>query len=416
MKLKLFKSEFLSNLSTQMLGTGLAQILPLLIMPLLSRLYSEKEFALYSTFLAYSAVLIVATGGRYYVAIILPKKEKDALKVFCLSIALTILYTFLLFVVCLIIFYGFPNTLNTHGIIFLIPLYVGFFGLWQSFFNLSIRGKRFKLTASSKVIQATTYATVSGLLGLVLTPVGLIIGKISGIVFSLYHLKTRLKLKKDTYSIKNLKEVAIKYSDYPKYSILPNFLGTLSTQSLIFLIGYYFTQTELGFYGLTNMCLMAPLGLVGISFRDVFYQRITYLINEKQINEAKSFFLKSTLMLVFIGVIIGGVLFFFGELIFSLVFGDKWSISGELASILSISLIFKLGVSPTSSILNATNNVKTVSLWQTIYFVTTFTTLLLAILYFKTNLYILLKVYILHEAILYSFYYYLQFKSLKQNN
>ncbi|MEW4922381.1 lipopolysaccharide biosynthesis protein [Algibacter sp. 2305UL17-15] len=414
MKLKLFKSEFLSNLSTQMLGTGIGQVVPLLIMPLLTRLYSEEEFGLFSSFLAYSAVLIVATGGRYYVAIILPKKEKEALKVFSLSIILTILYTLFLFIVCLIIFYCLPNSLNAYGLIFFIPIYVGLFGLWQSFFNLSVRGKRFELTASSKVIQATGYATISSLLGFVLTPIGLVIGKISGVVFSLYHLKTRLKLTKETYNLKNLKEVAITYSDYPKYSILPTFLDTLSIQSLVFLIGYYYTQTELGFYGLTNMCLMAPLGLVGISFRDVFYQRITHLINAEQIKEAKNFFLKSTLILASIGVFIGAVLFFMGEPVFSLVFGEKWSMSGKLASILSISLIFKLTVSPLSSVLNATNNVRTISLWQTIYFVTTFSTLLLTILYFRADIYLLLKVYVLHEAILYSFYYFLQFNSLKQ--
>ena len=95
MKLKLSKSEFLNNVSTQMLGTGIAQLLPLLVMPILTRLYSEQEFAIYTTFLAYSAVLIVAAGGRYHIAILLPKNQDDAYKVFRLSNIVTFCYSVL---------------------------------------------------------------------------------------------------------------------------------------------------------------------------------------------------------------------------------------------------------------------------------------------------------------------------------
>ena len=88
-----------------MLGTGVAQLLPLLMMPILTRLYSEEEFGVYSTFLAYSAVLIVAVSARYQVAILLPKQDEDALKVFKLSNIITSVTSLFLLLISLVIYF-----------------------------------------------------------------------------------------------------------------------------------------------------------------------------------------------------------------------------------------------------------------------------------------------------------------------
>lgn len=414
MKLKLSKSEFLNNVSTQMLGTGIAQLLPLLVMPILTRLYSEQEFAIYTTFLAYSAVLIVAAGGRYHIAILLPKNQDDAFKVFRLSNILTFCYSVLLLIISFIVYYTLENPLNRHGLIFAIPIYVYIFGIWQSHFNFAVRRKSFNITATSKVIQSGMYAGLSGALGLVITSIGLIVGKVIGVLSSLLYIKKRIELPNEKVDLKEIKKIASKYSDYPKFSIIPAFLDTLSLQALVILIGYYYSELELGYFGLTNMCFTAPLALVGVSFRDVFYQHITALINNNKATEAKSFFVKSTLGLAIIGVLIFIVLFFLGEFLFALVFGDKWITSGKFASILAISLTVRLIVSPLSSTLNATNRVKIASLWQFTYFVTTFSVLLTAILVLKVDIYGLLKIYVIHEIILYSVYYFLQYNSFKR--
>ena len=397
-----------------MLGTGVAQLLPLLMMPILTRLYSEEEFGVYSTFLAYSAVLIVAVSARYQVAILLPKQDEDALKVFKLSNIITSVTSLFLLLISLVIYLGFKNPLNQNGLIFLIPIYVFFFGLWQSYFNLSIRFKKFKVTAIPKIVQSIGYIGISCIIGLIFTPLGLVLGKAAGVLSSLMFIIFKLKPKKHSFSGTQLKEAALKYIDYPKFNLIPALLDTLSLQALIILIGYYYTDLELGYFGLANICISAPLALIGVAYRDVFYQRITSLINDNQIRHAKSFFLKSSAILGLLGVSIFFILFFYGADLFSFVFGLKWSTSGKFASILAFSLVFRLVVSPLSSILYATGKVKIVSLWQSIYFVTTFSTLFIAILIYKSDIYALLKVYVLHEVVLYMLYYYLQYNSINK--
>ena len=108
----LFKSEYLGNISIQVFGTGIAQVIPLLLMPILSRIYDKEAFAVYASFMAVIAVLSVATGARYQYAIVLPKDKIDAVNVFKASVFYNILYTLIITVLALIYYFVFSDFLN----------------------------------------------------------------------------------------------------------------------------------------------------------------------------------------------------------------------------------------------------------------------------------------------------------------
>lgn len=76
----LVKSDYFKNIFVQIMGTGFAQLIPFLITPLLSRVFSKQDFAIYTSFMAVVAILSVACGGRYQYAIVLPKKMKKQRK------------------------------------------------------------------------------------------------------------------------------------------------------------------------------------------------------------------------------------------------------------------------------------------------------------------------------------------------
>ena len=161
------------------------------------------------------------------------------------------------------------------------------------------------------------------------------------------------------------------------------------------------------------MVLSAPLALIGASYKDVFYQKIAALMNEKRHREALVFFKKSAVALFVMGLPICLVLYFFGEPLFGFVFGDKWSRSGAFASILAFSFVAKLVVSPLSSIFNATNTLRVASKWQVLYFISTFVTLLYCAAILKLPVEQLLVVYVIHEIILYGIYFIMQHSTIK---
>lgn len=411
-RLKFLQSDFFRNVSYQMIGTGLAQLLPFAATPILTRLYTEQDFAVYTSFFAVASILVIGVGARYQFAIILPRKSSEALKLFTLSIYITFLYSIVLIAAVWILE---KNGISHQGIgAYFIPVYVLFFGVWTSLTYLSIRKKTFLQNAIAKVLQAVFYIITGIVLGLLkITLLGLILAKVVGVLASAAYLFRGSYIKIQYTKVENLKAVATTYLDYPKYGLLPAFLDIMSVQGLILILTRFYPTQDLGYFGLTALVLSAPLGLIGGSFKDVFYQKITSLINAKDFEKAIFLFKRSAVGLFLLGLPVCGIIYFFGADIFKVVFGEKWLRSGEFASLLSVSFLIQLVVSPLSSIFNAANKLKIASLWQTLYFITTFLTLGISAYGFKLSIESLFFVYVIHEIILYTLYLLLQYWTLK---
>ena len=160
--------------------------------------------------------------------------------------------------------------------------------------------------------------------------------------------------------------------------------------------------------------IAGPLSIIGVSFKDVFYQKVTEMYNNKEYLKVKKIFKSSALSLLLIGIPILVVLAIFGEPLFKFIFGSNWGESGKYASILVASFIIKLVVSPLAVIFNVLNKLKTLFMWQTIYFITTFSTLLLSVIVYKVSIITLLKIYLIHELLLYALYFILQYAAIKK--
>lgn len=395
------------------MGTGTAQLLPFLATPLLTRLYTEDDFALYTSFFALATIFAVGAGAKYPLAIVLPKKKAKAFRLLTLSIYLTVIYAAFLGVALALVheFYE----LKIGNLVYFIPVYVLAFGLWNTFILWSIRNKSFKTNAYAKVAQSMSYIVIAIGLGLAkVAALGLVLAKISGTLTSWGYLFGRSSVRSALVPWRKLREVAREYIDYPKYGVAPAFLNTISAQALILVLTQFYSTKDLGYFGLTYMVLSAPLTLIGNSFKDVFYQKIAHLVSYERYREAISFFNKSALVLLLMGIPIGLVLFFFGPELFAFVFGASWERSGLFAAILALSFVFKLVVSPLSSIFNATNRLKVASIWQVAYFLTTFITLGYAAYVLELKVESLLMVYVAHEVILYSLYLLLQRHTLRR--
>ncbi|RNC92272.1 MAG: hypothetical protein ED555_04015 [Allomuricauda sp.] len=410
---QLVKSEFSKNVSSQILGTGMAQVLPFLVTPLLTRLYTEDEFALYTSFFALSSIFAVGVGGKYHTAIVLPKTFAKAMNIFWLSIYITMGYALLLALVFVIFYSHIGKELGP--LIYFIPVFVLFYGLWMALSNLSIREKRFKFNAIGKVLQSLTYVVVAAILGVLkITFFGLVLARALGVVSSSTFLFWKLKIRTQLPNKKELRTTALKYIDYPKFGVIPAFLNTISSQALILVLDRYYLSDDLGNYGLTYMVLAAPLALIGNSFKDVFYQKIGVLIADHKKGQALLFFKRCALALFLAGLPICISLLLFGQEIFEIVFGAKWGKAGLFASILAISFFIKLVVSPLSSLFNATNRLNIASRWQTAYFFSTFITLGLCATVFEMDVIDLMYVYVAHEIVLYILYFVLEYFTLKK--
>ena len=82
-------------------GTFFSQIIPLAILPILTRLYSPEEFGTLALYIAFFSILSVVVTGRYEMAIMLPKKEKDAISLFQISFLFSFIFSIFFLLVIL---------------------------------------------------------------------------------------------------------------------------------------------------------------------------------------------------------------------------------------------------------------------------------------------------------------------------
>ena len=90
---------FYKNILILLRGSALAQFIPLLISPLVARLYSPQEFGVLALFTSISTIFGSVINGRYEQALVLVESEKEAKHVTILSILISFIASIFLFII-----------------------------------------------------------------------------------------------------------------------------------------------------------------------------------------------------------------------------------------------------------------------------------------------------------------------------
>ena len=197
-KLKL-KSKFSLNIMTLMLGTTVAQAIPIIISPILTRIYSPEEFGLLILFMSIVSILSVIVSLRYERAIIQPLDDEDAISLVVISMLVTIGVSAILTILINIFYTQIQELIgnNEIGILkYWVPFAVLITGFYNSLYEWQVRKKQFALSA--KIVMSKGAVTAGGQVGLgaMMFPGGLIFGYLMGIVIAFFLLlKSFIKSK-----------------------------------------------------------------------------------------------------------------------------------------------------------------------------------------------------------------------------
>jgi len=347
------KSEFARNVLTLMTGTTIAQAIPIAISPILTRIYTPEDFGMFALYMSVASIFSVVATGGYEHAIMLPKKDSDALHLVVLSLLITFVIS--LFILCIFFVFNeniadFLGNKEISNWLYFVPLTVFLTGVYQSFNYWTNRNKEYKALALSKVTQSST--TVVSNLGMGFSNLGglaLIFGTILGQILSTI-LLTRHNIPLNIKSIYKIKLIALfrKYIDFLKYSTSSSILNSLSFNLFSILLSKLFSSSILGFYHLVYRILTLPSTLIGSSISQVYFEESTQ--QKKQYGNNKIIFMIMLKRLSVISLLIYLPMYFYIEDLMIFIFGEKWKISGEIAKIL-IPLMFIRFV---SSILSST--------------------------------------------------------------
>jgi O-antigen/teichoic acid export membrane protein len=324
-----------------MTGTTIAQAIPIAVTPILTRIYTPDEFGVYALFLAITAIFGAIATAQYEQAVILPKKDSEAIHLVILGIIISLLLSLLLFIVVLFFHKTFAELLGNNEIenwLYFIPLSSLLIGVYNSLNYFNIRKKKYKNVSISMVTKSTGLASIQTGLGVVLKQgsTGLIVGQMASYFFGntiLYKTFKQTKKKQKVLITKpKLKALLKLYKKFPLFS-LPSILLNTSTINLInLLISTFFSITTLGFYSLTQRIIGIPSRIIGSSMSQVYFQQAT--LSYQQTGSTEFIFLKTLTKLTVISIPIFVILFIVAEPVFSFILGQKWLISGTYASIL----------------------------------------------------------------------------------
>ena len=358
MKGKLKISEFNRHVLTVMTGTALAQALPVLASPWLTRIFSNEQFGVFTLYYSTSNIFALLATLRYEMAIMLPEKKKEAFNVFGLSVLIALTTTIISIPLVLLLRTNLAQWFHEPGVIHIflfIPASVLFTGIYMSGYYWLLRHKQYKKVSIARFVQNFIWISSSIALGYMgYKNGGLIYGLIAGQFLSAAIVVIWILLDGEKEEMKIdrqlLKQLAIRFKNFPGINALHALVDAVQLNGITYLLSAFYGNGILGFYAIAFRTLRAPLAMIGAAMSQVLFQRFSEAHNTGK--PIKPLVWNSIRTLFFIGIIPFVVLFFAGPWLFKIAFGSEWEMAGRFAQILTPWLFFNFILSPISQLPN----------------------------------------------------------------
>lgn len=347
---------FLKAVSVLVGGTAFAQLLTIITLPIITRLYTPEQFSVFAIYVSMLGILGAICCLRFEIAIPIPEDKQEAISLSVLAILSNIIFSILL---CLVIFLFSKPLLTWMGkieildYIWWLPVGVFFTGLFTTFQYWATRQKQYNIIAKTSVIQSgvgSITQIVSGLLGYGV--LGLIFGQVVKSSAGMIKLAKNFYqdcsqfIKKENFS--NLKSVFKKNIQFPKYSVWDALANTASIQLPVMMIALLSMGGEAGFLMLAMQLLAIPMTFIGRAVSQVYLAEAPAKVESGEIGEFTVKVLENLLLIGINALIIIGIL---SPLLVKHVFGQQWADMGIIISWMIPWFVFQLIASPISMIM-----------------------------------------------------------------
>lgn len=347
------KNNFLKDVVIIASGTASAQLITILTTPFITRLFPPEVFGVLGSFMAITGVMLPLATLSYPIAIVLPKEEDNAKKIFQLSILIGTVISVIVLSIILLADSFIIARLNLqiiHDYLIFIPIAMFFSVFQQSAYQWLIRTRNYKLLAkvalyqsimvnSSKILAGLFYPMASALI--IITTLGYAVYStllINGIIKSSHETSDFLSYKALKVNNNHFYPIAKKYRDFPFFRTPQIFINALSQGLPILLLASFFGAGEAGMFTLARTIMGIPATLISKSVEDAIYPRLV-----KQQHDGLNIsatLIKLTFSLAIFSFLPFLIIFLWGGEIFSFLFGQNWLRSGDYASWLSVWLFF----------------------------------------------------------------------------
>ena len=334
----MIESNFTRNVLTLITGSTIAQCIPIVTTPILTRLYTPEEFGVLALFVAITATLGSVITGRYELAIMLPDNDEDAINVAALALAVTLALSFIIAIPIIIFNQRVGILLNNEAIstwLFFSPLVIFFIGFFNVLTYLNTRKKNYHDMARASIYKSVALSLAQIVLGFLKSGAsGLIIGQIISHFISNFQLSKKIQDHYQFNAINShkMRSNARRYIDFPKFSVWGVLANSLAFHLNNIFISLFYNLTILGFFSMTQRILSMPTSVIGNSVGQVYFEVAKR--ERQQTGVCINSFLdvaKKLVILVLVGFL---PVFFLLPNVFEIFLGNSWRIAGEYSQII----------------------------------------------------------------------------------
>jgi O-antigen/teichoic acid export membrane protein len=347
---------FARSVLTLVSGTALAQLLLVLAVPVLARLYTPADYGVLAVYSATLSVLVVLGSLRYEAAITLPEDDETASALLALCILILIVMAG---AVSLLLWFAgdrFVTLLNVPGLrpyLWLIPFGLTGAGLYQALSHWTIRRGAFTRLARTKLSQGIGQVVAQVGLGAAgVGAPGLLIGDLVGRVAGAGGLGvTALRDRPaGSLTLARLRAAASRYRRFPLLTTWAGLLnqGSLQLPSMFFSAA--FGVAAAGLYALSYKMMVLPTMLVASAVGQVFLSRAAVAAREPE--QLAKLTERTAVALFAAGLPAFGLIALAGPQLFAAVMGSRWEQSGQYAQILAPWFALWLVSNPLSGLLS----------------------------------------------------------------
>jgi len=336
-------NSFTGNVLKLVTGTVLAQALGILAMPIVTRLFDPEAFGILALFTAIAGIVGVIACLRYHLAIMLPESNEEAANILGISLLSVFIMTSL---ATLTVWLGNEKIINLlnapqlRNYLWLVPIAIFFSGTFLALNFWNSRTKHFGRLSVAQVTASLTTQTAkltAGFAGFISG--GILIGtSVLGSVVSTATLGGQIWRDDKKFFLDNIRWSAIgkgyvRFRKFPLIDTWSALLNATSWQLPALMLSSFFSLSVVGFYSLGVTVVKGPLGIIGTSLSQVFYQKAC---NEKNIKGNNAELVENLMdKLMLVGILPTVVLTIVGEELFVIAFGERWAEAGLYTQILA---------------------------------------------------------------------------------
>lgn len=255
-------------------------LLPIVVTPILSRLYTPTSFGEWGIFSSAVSIISVVLFGGYDNVIVKTANKKETLSSVALCLAIGCIVT-------VVVSFGF-YALRLCGIHFFeifpeteaFTLYLLFSVFYTVLYNICNKSERYGVLSACGLVNGGAQAFFRISFAFVCLSVnGLIIGTtmsmLASVLFLLAFCIKDIKCKElESLCWNDIKGLAVRYRRFPLYDAPSSLLSFATFNLPVIILSLYFCRDDIGCFSIVLQLLLLPMSFIGSAIGRVYYQQL----------------------------------------------------------------------------------------------------------------------------------------------